>query len=212
MEIKFSNIVPAPIPEKDIKLSEIWSRDIVFTSSHKYLIYAESGKGKTTFINIIFGKRKDYTGYASINNIDVKDINDNDFSEIRRNKLSIVPQGLNLFPDLTLLENIKIKNKISNYKTDNEIQEMIDLLELSGMENRMAGKLSFGQRQRTAIIRSLCQDFEFILLDEAFSHLDNRNTDIAWKLIVSEAEKRNAGVICTSLTSEIDNNLIKLMV
>ena len=212
MEIKFSNIVPAPIPKKDIKLSEIWSRDIVFNSNQNYLIYAESGKGKTTFINIIFGKRKDYTGIASINNQDVKSINDKKFSEIRRQNLSIVPQDLGLFPELTLIENIKIKNKISNYKTDHEIQEMIDLLELSGMENRIAGKLSFGQRQRTTIIRALCQDFEFILLDEAFSHLDKRNTDIAWQLITSETNKKQAGIISTSLTSEFDNNLIKLMV
>lgn len=212
MEIKFSDIIPAPIPDKDIKLSEIWSRDIVFNSGQKYLIYAESGKGKTTFINIIFGKRKDYNGNAFINDQNIKDIKDTEFSNIRRSKISIVPQGLNLFPDLSLIENIQIKNRISNYKTEAEIQEMIDLLELSGMENRKAGKMSFGQRQRTAIIRALCQNFEFILLDEAFSHLDNRNTKIAWQLITSEADKKHASVISTSLTSEFDNNITKIMV
>ncbi len=212
MEIKFSNIIPAPIPDKDIKTSEIWSRDIAFKSGEKYLIYAESGKGKTTFVNIIFGKRKDYTGNAYIDNQIIKGIKDKDFSEIRRSKISIVPQGLNLFPDLSLIENIRIKNRITNHKSESEIQEMIDLLELSGMENRKAGKMSFGQRQRTAIIRALCQDFDFILLDEAFSHLDKRNTQIAWQLISSEADKKNASVISTSLTSEFDNNITKLMV
>ncbi len=212
MEIEFSNIIPAPIPHKDINKSEIWSRDIVFSSHKNYLIYAESGKGKTTFINIIFGKRNDYTGNAYLNKKLIKEIKDKDFSKIRQSKISIVPQGLYLFPDLTLIENIRIKNKISNHKSESEIHNMIDLLELSGLENRKAAKMSFGQRQRTAIIRALCQDFEFILLDEAFSHLDNRNTDIAWNLITSEAEKKQASVISTSLTSDFDYNITKLMI
>jgi ABC-type multidrug transport system ATPase subunit len=72
--------------------------------------------------------------------------------------------------------------------------------------------MSFGQRQRLAIVRALCQSFEYILLDEAFSHLDATNTKIAWELIKEEAGKQNAGIILTSLNKEFDNEMNKIRV
>lgn len=212
MEIKFSEVIPAPIPEKDILQSEIWSRDISFNKTNKYLIYADSGKGKTTFVNIIFGIRKDYSGKVFINGNDINNCSLNYFSELHKNTLSIVPQGLFLFHELTMLENINIKNRLQNHLSASRINEMIEKLGLKGFENRKAGKMSFGQRQRVAIIRALCQSFEFLLLDEAFSHLDNKNTQIAWELIKEEADNQHAGIILTSLQKDFENELIKLRV
>lgn len=213
MKIKFSSVIPAPIPEKDIFNSEIWSRDILFESPNKYLIFAESGKGKTTFINIIFGLRKDYSGNVFIDSENIRNLNLDKFAEIRKSQLSIVPQGLMLFNELSLINNIRIKNNITKHYSESKILEMIDLLGLTGLENRLASKLSFGQRQRVAIIRALCQNFSFILLDEAFSHLDDFNVKKAWTLILEEATKQNAGIILTSLKNKfIDNSLIKIKV
>ncbi len=212
MEIKFSNIIPAPIPEKDIKQSEIWGRDIILNSNDKFLIHADSGKGKTTFINIIFGTRKDYTGELFINDNNIKDFSQKEISILRKEKISIVPQGLQLFPDLDIIENIQIKNRIQDFKTQEEITNLIKVLGLKGLENRKAAKLSFGQRQRVAVIRALCQSFEFILLDEAFSHLDSTNSGIVFDLICKESESQNAGIILTSLSKEFEEGLIKYRV
>ena len=212
MEIKFSKVIPAPIPEKDILQSEIWSRDITFNHQGRYLIYADSGKGKTTFINIIFGTRKDFTGKVLLDSKDTSLFSLNEYSNLHKSKLSIVPQGLQLFPELSMIENINIKNRIQNFKTHDEIAEMIEILGLTGFEKRIAGRMSFGQRQRVAIIRSLCQSFEYILLDEAFSHLDEGNTKTAWDLIKREAEKQNAGIILTSLKKDFENGLEKIRV
>lgn len=212
MEIKFSGVIPAPIPEKDILQSEIWGRDITFNAGENTLIYADSGKGKTTFVNIIFGNRKDFTGDLYINGKNSKNLSLNDYSALHKNMLSIVPQGLLLFPELTAIENINIKNRIQNYQTAERISEMMEILGISGFENRKAGRLSFGQRQRVAIVRALCQSFEYILLDEAFSHLDSTNTLIAWDLIKEEAGKQNAGIILTSLNKEFEKEMKKLRV
>lgn len=212
MEILFSNIIPAPIPKKDIEQSEIWGRDIILNSNDKFLIYADSGKGKTTFINIIFGTRKDYTGDLLINNTNIRDFSDLEISVLRKEKISIVPQGLQLFPDLDILENIQIKNRIQSYKTEKEISNLIEIFGLKGLEKRKAAKLSFGQRQRVAVIRSLCQSFEFILLDEAFSHLDETNSKIVFDLVCKEAESQNAGIILTSLSNKFEDGLIKYRV
>ncbi len=59
-----------------------------------------------------------------------------------------------------------------------------------------------GQQQRVAIIRSLCQPFDFLLLDEPFSHLDKENIKIISKIINEEIKKQNASIILTSLDNE----------
>lgn len=212
MKIDFFNVIPAPIPEKDIANSEIWSRNFSLSSSNNYLIYAESGKGKTTFVNIIFGLRKDYSGKVLIDSNDTTKLNKSEYSELRKKSLSIVPQGLQLFNELTLIENLQIKNKLTNFQSEEIIRDMISTLGLSGMENKPVGKMSFGQRQRVAIMRALCQPFEFILLDEAFSHLDENNALKALELIKQEAKRQKAGIILTSLKDNYNDEFIKIRV
>ncbi|HOF45539.1 MAG TPA: ATP-binding cassette domain-containing protein [Bacteroidales bacterium] len=210
MEIRFSKIIPIPIPESNIANSEVWNRDLIFKQKNNYLIYADSGKGKTTFVNIILGLRKDYTGNVYIDEKNISNFSINQFSKLRKNHLSIVPQGLQLFSELTVLENINIKNRIQNFKTPKQISEMIYILGLNGFENKKTAKISFGQKQRVAIIRALCQRFDYILLDEPFSHLDTKNSEIAWDLIKTETEEQNASIIITSLKNDFETNIIKL--
>ena len=67
-----------------------------------------------------------------------------------------------------------------------------------------------GQCQRVAIIRSLCQPFKWILMDEPFSHLDKKNANKAFDIIKHKANEVNAGIIITSLDDQIGaffNNL-----
>ena len=59
--------------------------------------------------------------------------------------------------------------------------------------------MSYGQRQRVAIIRALCQPFEFLLMDEPFSHLDDANIKIASNLIKEELKMQQAGFLLVSL-------------
>jgi putative ABC transport system ATP-binding protein len=64
--------------------------------------------------------------------------------------------------------------------------------------------LSFGQQQRVAFIRSLCQPFDFIFLDEPISHLDDENSAIMSQLLMEETEKQGAGVIVTSIGKHLE--------
>jgi ABC-type phosphate/phosphonate transport system ATPase subunit len=59
--------------------------------------------------------------------------------------------------------------------------------------------MSYGQQQRVALIRALCQPFEFLLLDEPISHLDDRNSDIMRDIILTEVERQGATLIATSI-------------
>lgn len=204
MEIKFSEIIPDPIPEKLIEKSQVWGEDFFLNKPDKVLISAESGKGKTTLINILLGTRNDYSGEVLIDKINIKSFDLNTLSNLRKSKFSVVPQGLMLFDDLSVEDNLKIKNNISNHLSQSEIDDLLARFGVADQKLKKAKFLSYGQKQRIAIIRSLCQKFDFLLLDEPFSHLDDRNKNIIWETIEEYAEKQNAGIIITSLSDDID--------
>ena len=90
----------------------------------------------------------------------------NDWTDIRKHSLSILFQELRIFPELTAIENIQLKNRLTNFKKRKEVLTLFEAIGIADKVNEKAGKLSFGQQQRVAFIRSLCQPFDFIFLDE----------------------------------------------
>ena len=64
--------------------------------------------------------------------------------------------------------------------------------------------MSFGQQQRVAMMRALCQPFDFILADEPISHLDDNNSRIMAEIMMAEAKEQGAGVIVTSIGKHMD--------
>src|SRR6185295_14901973 len=132
---------------------------------------APSGTGKSTLIAYLYGIRKDFSGTIRFGND--SSISLKQWSELRNKKIAVVFQDLRLFPQLTAMENIQLKNSFSKSKTEEEIIQLAAKLGIDHKLKSKCGNLSLGQQQRVAIIRSLCQPFEFLLLDEPFSHLDD---------------------------------------
>jgi ABC-type lipoprotein export system ATPase subunit len=194
-----SNVIPIPLKEQNIGHSEVWNTELNIHAGKKIFISAPSGKGKTTFQLMLYGIRKDYEGTIKLDGKDIRTFDLKNWSEIRQNKLSIIFQDLRLFPDLTALENIELKNNLSGHKTKEQIIQMAENLGVASFMNKKAGILSYGQRQRMAIIRAMCQPFELLLMDEPFSHLDKENIEKACILIKTETELNRAGYIIASL-------------
>jgi ABC-type lipoprotein export system ATPase subunit len=199
-EFKISNLRPFFLPDTGTAASgSIWFNDVSFRKGERYLISASSGRGKSSFFSFIFGERTDYTGNIYFDDKEINTLRKTDWQEIRKTNISYVFQGLRLFSELTALENILLKNKITEYKSQEEIDRMIEQSGLQDKKNEKTGRLSFGQQQRIAIIRALCQPFDFLLLDEPFSHLDEQNIEIITELITTELKVRNAGMLLCSL-------------
>ena len=187
----------------EIPSSEIYLQpEVIFEQGQRYLIRAQSGQGKTSLLNFIYGASFSYDGKITYNEM----FNKKEVLRYRIDKLSYVYQDLRLFPTLTAFENIILKNKLTHYKTEDQINSLIERVGLSHKRDTLVQTLSLGQRQRIALLRALCQPFEVLLLDEPFSHLDDSNTTILREIIEEELQARNASLLLTSLE---DNNFFQ---
>ena len=206
MQLELKKIVPIPLKDKFSKRgSDIWSNHLQFSKGEWIKIVAPSGTGKTTFIHIIYKLRNDYEGAVAWNNKDVRIITGDALAEIRQQNISIVFQDLQLFPNLTARENIELKRVLQKPIYESSIIDaMAERLGITHILEQRAGLCSYGEQQRVAIIRSLLQPFDWLLMDEPFSHLDHENINKAAALITEECIKRNAGFLLTDL--EEDNH------
>ncbi len=198
MTIQLHNIKPTYMSTAELSGSKVYLQEnVLFSKGNKYLIKASSGHGKSSILNFIYGSNFNYDGEILYN----KKINKNEIFSLRRSSLSYVFQDFKLFNELSVFDNIILKNKLTNHKTETEIEDLLSRVQLGHKRDALVKNLSLGQRQRVAIIRALCQPFDFILLDEPFSHLDKENTQILTKIINKEVEEQQAGLIITTLNN-----------
>jgi putative ABC transport system ATP-binding protein len=192
------------IPFLPILDSDIWNKHVSFKAGNKYHIKASSGSGKSTLIQSLYGIQKNYTGDVLFNQKNIKQFSVEETCEWRATKISIVFQDLKLFEIKTALENIDIKRALTNTYPISKMTEFAERLCVAHTLNRPIQTLSYGERQRIAIIRALMQPFTTLLLDEPFSHLDQQNIELATQLIAQELQLRNATLLLTDL--EDDNH------
>ena len=203
MQILLQEIIPTYFESQQINGSEIWGKNITFTKGEHVHIVAPSGSGKTSLIHFLYGLRKDYEGIILYEKENIKNFSLEKFSTSRQQNLSIVFQDLRLFADQSVRANIELKRQLDPYHPIEKIEEMAERLGIANKLNRLAKTCSYGEQQRIAIIRSLMQPFDFLLLDEPFSNLDEVNRSKAFELIEEECKQRNASMLFADL-KELD--------
>ena len=183
--------------------SDVWQQDITLEKGKRYLISAESGTGKSSMCSYIYGYRQDYSGVIAFDGKDIGTLTIAQWCDVRKRHIAYLPQDMRLFGELTALENVELKNRLTGFKSREEIKQLFEQLGIADKEDSLAAKLSIGQQQRVAIIRTLCQPCDFILLDEPVSHLDDENNRLVAQLITTEAQRQGAGVIATSVGNHL---------
>ncbi|MBP5498156.1 MAG: ATP-binding cassette domain-containing protein [Muribaculaceae bacterium] len=201
--IELRNVVPSVFASKDLSASQVWSCNLTLERGKNYLISAESGTGKSSLCSFVYGYRQDFSGIIAIDGNDVKSLSVERWCELRTHNIAYLPQDMRLFGELTALENVELKNGITSWKNKHEILEMFSRLGIEDKVNSLVSRMSIGQQQRVAIIRSLCQPFDFLLLDEPVSHLDELNNDVVSHLVMEEADRQGAAVIATSVGNNV---------
>jgi putative ABC transport system ATP-binding protein len=199
MKIELQKVTPDNIEQEKWKSSQIWEKIITIHKGEHLHIVAPSGTGKTSLIHFIYGLRKDYSGSVFYDDSDIKKLSLENFSSFRQNKISIIFQDLRLLENQTARENIELKRILDPFYPPEKIDEMAKRLGIEKKLNQEVKKCSYGEQQRIAIIRALMQPFDFLLLDEPYSHLDEENRKKAMELIYEECGKRNAAMIFADL-------------
>jgi len=199
MKIEFLNVLPKPLAEINHSKESLWNSNVLFNSGKRILLNASSGKGKTTFVHTLTGLRTDFSGQLLINNKNTKSFTTDEWVELRQRKIAVVYQDLQLFHQLTVEENLKLKAELTGSFDFRDALDKIEFLGLKEKWNQKCGILSMGQQQRVAIVRALIQPFNFLVMDEPFSHLDQSNSNLCMQLIDKRCQDLNAGFILTTL-------------
>lgn len=200
MQLSLQGVIPIPLREKvNSYRSGIWKNDLSFKKGEYIFIQAPSGTGKTTLIHILYGLRKDYEGTVKWNDATLNSTDNETLAGLRANNISVIFQDMRLFPELTAWENLEIKRSLTNTVTEQQVAEWLERLGLKDKKNSLGSTLSYGEQQRVAIIRALLQPFDWLLMDEPFSHLDHANINKAIALISEVVKKNNAGMILADL-------------
>ena len=203
-KIQLIDTLPNVFVNRTDIVSDIWQKVLEFEKGKLYLVEANSGTGKSSLCSFIYGYRKDYQGQILFDGEDVREYNVAQWVKLRKKHISLLWQELRLFPELTAMENVEIKNKLTGYQKKKKILEWFDMLGISDKADTKIGQMSFGQQQRVALIRALCQPFDFLLVDEPVSHLDDTNAEIMGRIMTDEAHRQGAGIIATSIGKHIE--------
>ena len=198
-KISFQRVLPNVFKSRVDLHSEVWGQNVTFEKGHLYLVEADSGKGKSTFCSYVVGYRHDYDGKVLFDNTVTASCSIGEWGDLRRRHIGYLFQELRLFPELTAWENVAIKNNLTGFQSENRLKEWFERLGVADKLNSKIGHMSFGQQQRVAMIRALSQPFDFVLVDEPISHLDDDNAAVMAEIMMEEANRQGAGVIVTSI-------------
>lgn len=177
--------------------SDIWKKTIRIEKPT--LITAESGSGKSSFIQLLYGLLPIEQGSIFIEDQNLRSLNRRQWSSLRSNTISIVFQDLRLIEQLTGFQNIQLKNDLTNHLDESKIEELLKEAGILQVAHQKVNTLSQGQKQRVAIIRALCQPHKWLFLDEPFSHLDRKNTRVMAQMILRQSQAIGSNILLTSL-------------
>ena len=182
-----------------------------FEPGHFYTIVGHSGSGKTTLLSMLAGLDSPTEGEVLIDGQPLSE-----FGEERhcRENVSIIYQSFNLFPTLTILENVMYPMRIVNKPAAQAKARAKELLEVVGLSDvsikKRPAMLSGGQQQRVAIARALASDAKIILADEPTGNLDSENGRLIVDLLRRLVDERGYCVIVVTHDMDIASQADKV--
>lgn len=183
----------------------------ILKKSDSFLIYGDSGAGKSTFLNLLSGTLRPQEGAIKILGTNIVDSSSAVKDKIRGDHFGIVFQTFNLLPYITVKNNILLGKAYSNRKqllsSNDEVKILMDKLSLNykDLVDRKAYELSIGQQQRVAVARALIGKPEIIIADEPTSALDQDNQKEFINLLFKSLDENEQGLIMVSHDKKLSN-------
>ena len=176
-------------------------------------VIGASGSGKSTFLRCLNLLEMPTGGSIEFDGIDLTGAKVN--LDLHRQKMGMVFQQFNLFPHLTVLDNLTLAPVLLKKATKDEAEaKAMELLERVGLADRAASypnQLSGGQKQRVAIVRALCMDPEVMLFDEPTSALDPEMVGEVLEVMKTLAKKGMTMIVVThemGFAREVSNRVL----
>lgn len=186
--------------------------DLVVKNGEFIALMGKSGCGKSTLLHLVAGYLKPDTGQINIKDIDIATLNDSEISKFRRSNISFIFQFFNLFPELSVYENIILPLKIDKREIDHQlVDECVELLGLSDKLKRFPGELSGGEQQRVAIARALAVKPTIIIADEPTGNLDEETSKEVMRLLKMMQKKYQQTILMASHDHEVASYADKII-
>ncbi len=176
-------------------------KDINFSIKHGEFvsIMGKSGCGKSTLLYILSTMDTDYEGELFLNGELVSGKHHEELAKIRNSNIGFVFQFHYLLSEFTVLENVMLPAKKLGLKTFEEIEydamEKLKLLDIQEQANKLASRISGGEKQRVAIARALINDPAIIMGDEPTGNLDSHNSQNVMNIFKNLSKERNLSLL-----------------
>ena len=210
-EIRLERVTPNVFAERGDLVSDVWQQELTLERGKTYLVEAASGTGKSSLCSFLYGYRNDYSGRILFDGEDISRYGRSSWVNIRQRHMSQLFQELRLFPEMTAMENVLIKNQLTGCQSRETIEGWFERLGIAACRDQRLAHMSFGQQQRVGLIRALAQPFDFLLADEPVSHLDDDNSRTMGEIMMEEARRQGAAVIVTSIGKHIAMDYDKIL-
>jgi len=161
-------------------------------------VMGPSGAGKSTLLNIIATIDKPTSGRLSIGGKEILNLNEEELSSFRRNKLGFIFQDFNLLDTLTLKENIILPLTLSKMKVgviEKRVDEIAETLGIKNILEKYPNEVSGGQKQRTAAARAIITNPDLVLADEPTGALDSKSSKDLLECLAGLNENINATIM-----------------
>ena len=173
------------------------------------VIQGTSGSGKSTLLNCIGGLDEMDSGSVKVDWQEIFGLKSNQLSEYRRDNLGFIFQFYNLVPNLTVRENIRVCEYLTNDPLD--MDELLETLGLTEHQNKFPSQLSGGQQQRCAIARALIKNPKLLLCDEPTGALDSKTSRDILVLLEKINEKYGTTMLIVTHNNSIKNMVHKVI-
>jgi putative ABC transport system ATP-binding protein len=174
-----------------------------FEAGKVSVVLGKSGIGKTSLLNLIAGIDLPDHGCITIGKTRVSELDDTLRTRFRRRHIGFVFQSFHLIPVLNVLENITLVSQLDGKKHSRErAGELLELLELKGLQREFPDCLSGGEQQRVALARALINNPDIILADEPTGNLDSKTGIKILELITTQARTLGKTLILVTHSSD----------
>jgi putative ABC transport system ATP-binding protein len=165
------------------------------------VIMGPSGSGKSTLMNLIGCLDIPTEGKIFLETHDISKLTESQLARIRGSRIGFIFQFFNLYPTLSVLDNVELPMRIHNYDEKKIRKKSLELLKMVNLQNRndhLPSQLSGGEMQRVAIARALTTDPSMILADEPTGNIDSKTSKEIMEFFVElHKEKKETIIIVT---------------